>query len=143
MRQNGGHSAHRARCAAIKQLAVDALGEASFLEQNNDGALGLGRDGQRHIGEPLAEPGGRQVDIPLRDRCSAFARLSHELEQRTSEGNQIGKLLPQQEPEPHREELLSRLIGIEHLSIGTDHDQRQREAARDRSAYEPIRFRKT
>ncbi len=118
MRQHRGHAAHRARRAAIQQLAVDALGEAAFLQQKDDRAFGLGRERQRHIGEPLAEARGRQIDIALGDRGAALARLLHELEQRTAEGNQIGELLPQQEPEAHGEELLGGLIGVEQLAVG-------------------------
>ena len=103
-------------------------------------AFGFGRDRQRHIGKTLAEPGGGQVDIAFGDRSAALARLLDELKKRTPKGNQIGELLLQQEAQAHSEELLGGLVGVEQLVLRPDHDQRHRQAARDCSAYEPIRL---
>jgi hypothetical protein len=67
-------------------------------------------------------------------------RLLNELEERTAEGDEVRQLLAEQESEPHLEELLGRLIGVKHLTVRADHDQRERKTRCDRSAYESIRF---
>ena len=121
VRKHGRHAAHRTRGAAIKKLPVDALREAALLQQEDHPFFFAGgRKG--HISQALAKPRRGEIDIALGDRGATLARLLHQLQQRTSEGEQIGKLLLQQEPHAHVEELLGRLIGIEKLVLGPDHE---------------------
>jgi hypothetical protein len=74
------------------------LGKPAFLQKKDDGAFGLGCNGERHVGQTFAKPGRRKIDIAFRNRGASLTGLQDELEKRAAEGDEVRELLPQERP---------------------------------------------
>src|SRR6185437_7684715 len=142
MGEHGGHAVHRSHGAAMRQLAIDPMGETALLKQDDDRAFGFWQGRCDHIGHALTIARRREVDITLADRSIAFARLGDELEKRTAERHEVDQRLAQQEPCSAIEKLLGgRIDEGDFLALSDDQQGHGKRAGNeaDRSAFQQCR----
>ena len=139
MRQHRRHAVQRAHRAAMQELAVEALGEAAFLEGDERRALRAGQRRHRHVGEPLAMARRRQVDIAFAQRAAPLPGLRHDLDERTAEGNDILEVLPDQQAGAHVEELFGGRIDEKDLVLRPDEQDRHGQRRQNERRASPIR----
>ena len=108
------HGAHR---AARHQLPVHALGQAAFLEGEQDGAFRIRHRRHRHISDTFAMLGGGKVDVAFGGGGVALGGLGQQLEQRRMRGDQIGQGLLAQDGQAGIEELLRSRIGVDDFVV--------------------------
>ncbi len=70
---------------------------------------------------------GAEIDLVFVDRRTAGAHLLDEREQRTAEGNQFPKQVTAQQRQRYLEESLGGDVGVDHLAVGRDDDDRVRQ----------------
>ena len=128
VRQHGGKRAHRARRAAMGELAVHLVGDGALLQHHHDmvGPLRQRRDMQ--IDEPVAGIARRrEIDLVFVHRRAALAHLLDQRQQRAAERHQVAQQLPAQQQHRRLEEGFRRDIGVGDLAVGGDDDDRQRQ----------------
>ena len=133
VREHGGERAHRARRAAMGELAVHLVGDGALLQHHHDmvGPLGQRRDVQ--IDQPVAGIARRrEIDLVFVHRRAAMAHLLDQREQRAAERHQVAQHLPAQQQHRSLEKALRRDIGVGDPAVGCDDDDGQRQGVEHR-----------
>ena len=133
VRQHGGERDHRARGAAMGELAVHLVGDGALLQHHHDVVRPLGQRRDMQVDEALARIARRaEIDLVFVDRRAALAHLLDQRQQRAAERHQVAQRVPAQQRQRRFEEGFRRHIGVGDLAVGRDHDDRMRQARRAR-----------
>ena len=113
VRQHGGERDHRARRAAMGELAVHLVRDGALLQHHHHvvGIFRQRRDMQ--VDQPLARIArGGEIDLVFVDRRAALAHLLDQRQERRAERHQFAQHVPAQHRDRRLEELFGRHIGV-------------------------------
>ena len=118
VRQHRGERDHRARRAAMGELAVHLVGDGALLQHHHDMAGPLRHRRDIEVDEALARIARRrEVDAIFVHRRAAVAHLLDQREQRRAERHEVAQQMPPQQQHRDFEEGFGRDIGLGDLAV--------------------------
>ena len=128
MGEHGGERDHRARGAAMRELAIHLVGDRALLQHHHHVVRPLRQRRDVQVDRAVAGIARRaEIDLVFVDRRAARAHLLDEGEQGTAERHQIAQQIAPQQRQRHLEKGLRRHVGVGHHAIGRHHDDRMRQ----------------
>ena len=128
VRQHGGERDHRARGAAMGELAVHLVGDGALLQHHHDVVRLFRQRRDMQIDQPVAGIARRaEIDLVFVDRGAARAHLLDQREQRAAERHQVAQQMPAQQRHRDFEKCFRRGIGVGHLAVRRHDDDRMRQ----------------
>ena len=118
VREHGGKRNHRARGAAMRELAVHLVGDGALLQHHHHVVRPLRQRRDVQIHQPVAGIARRaEIDLVFVDRGAGCANLIDQCEQGTAERHQIAQQMAAQQRHRNLEESFRRHVGISHLAV--------------------------
>ena len=106
VRQHGGERDHRARRAAMGELAVHLVGDGALLQHDHDVAGPLRHRRDVQVDEPFAGIARRaEIDLVFVHGGAAAAHLLDQREQRAAERHEVAQRVPAQQRHRDFEEM--------------------------------------
>ena len=133
MREHGREPGHRARRAAMGELALDHLRHAALLEQDQHVTRRFGERPAVEIDELRAIEAERaEVDAVFVDMGVLPLHLLDEREEWAAEGDHLAERVAGEHGRAHLEEILGGVVGIGDAEIRADDQERMRQRAEQR-----------
>ena len=123
--EHGGERDHRARRAAMRELAIHLVGDGALLQHHHD-VVGLFRQRRDvQVDQPVAGIARRaEIDLVFVDRGAALAHLLDQRQQRTAERHQVAQQMPSQQRRRNLEKCFRGDVGVDHFAVRRHHDDR-------------------
>ena len=130
--EHGGQRRHRARRAAMGQLAVHLVRDGSLLQHHHHATRAVEQRCDLDVDEPFPEARRAEVDAVLVHRGIAFPHLVDERQEGRAERQQVAQRKPAHHRRADIEKGLGRHVGVEDLAGRVDRQDGMRQRVQHR-----------